>query len=151
MVRFTNWATPEDVAALKGRPRRKPGEMNKGELAYANHLQGLKAAGLVRSWAFEHDKLRLGLRCYLTPDFTVVMADGSVEHHEVKGRKGRRYHVREDAMIKLRVAADRYRDRTFVVVWPLERGVWGREVIRSTEHLELTKGEAETRRAMRPR
>lgn len=126
-----NLATPEEIAAFKARSSPHAGGMNKTEERYANHLEGLKRVGLIAHWSFEPEKLRLGCRCFLTPDFRVLGNTSLVEFHEVKGRKsnGRPYY-REDAMVKLRVAADRYRTRKFFVVWPgPERGTWCSELV----------------------
>jgi hypothetical protein len=126
-----NRATPADVAAWKGGGKRQAyaqGRMNAGEAAYADYLEIQRRAGAIVSWGYETVKLRLALRTFLTPDFRVVLADGTVEYHEVKGRKGSRFYCREDAWIKLKVAADRYPER-FVVVWPAKGGGWCREIV----------------------
>lgn len=107
----------------------KRGEMNRNEAAYANHLNGLLRAGKIIDWVFEPPKLRLAYRCFYTPDFRVVHGDKSVAYHEVKGRKGDGFYAREDAMLKLKFAADKYREVPFVVVWPLRGGGWGQRQI----------------------
>lgn len=132
---IANIASPEDIA--RWRRRHKPGEMNRGEAAYAQHLEALRLAGRLRAWQYEPPKLRLALRTFYTPDFQVVTASGKVEYHEVKGRKGKGFYAREDAMIKLKVAAERYRDATFFICWPAKgKGAgWMFQRVRSSEGL----------------
>lgn len=138
--RTANVATPEQVEAFrKGLARRAsytPGEMNKGERAYASHLEVLQCAGKIRLYAFEGEKLRLALRTFYTPDFRVVTASGGIEYHEIKPRKGERYWAREDAKLKIKCAADKWRDRAFFVVWPAKGGGWSYERVRSAEGVE---------------
>lgn len=106
--------------------RHEPGVMNKTEAAYAQHLDYRKAAGEVLWWGFEVVKLRLAKKTYLTIDFLVQLADCSFEFHEVKGRKGERFWAEEDAMVKLKVAAQ-LTPIPVVVVWPRKGGGWGEE------------------------
>ncbi len=51
---------------------------------------------------FEAIKLRLAAKTHYTPDFAVLLADGSFELHEVKG------FWREDARIKIKIAAEKF-------------------------------------------
>jgi hypothetical protein len=104
--------------------------MNKGEAAYAEHLRIRVASGEVVSFAFEAVRLKLADRCTILPDFFVRMKDGSIEFHEVKGRKGETFYCKEDAMIKLKVAARLYPFWTFRIVWPAPGAGWRqREVV----------------------
>jgi len=96
--------------------RHKPGVMNKLEAAYELHLEGEKQAGRVLWYSFEAVTFKLAADCRLTPDFLVLMADGSIECHEVKG------FMREDALIKLKVAA-----REFPITFRLVKQVPARE------------------------
>lgn len=107
---------PVAKAEARG-PLPKP-RMNKWEQEYSSRLQGLVAAGGVLWFAFEPMKLRLGAnyKTTYTPDFLVQGADGTLEVHEVKGRK------REDAMVKLKTAAGMYPFR-FVLV-EKDKGNW---------------------------
>ena len=73
--------------------------MNATEARYAGYLEELKRTGQVAAWAYEAVKLRLADRTFYTPDFLVVMADGGMELHEVKG------HWEDDARVKIKVAA----------------------------------------------
>jgi hypothetical protein len=82
--------------------RLKPGAMNKTEQAYAASLEQRKFAGEVAWYKFEGLKFRLADNTFYTPDFAVMLADGSLEAHEVKG------YWQEDARAKIKIAADMY-------------------------------------------
>jgi len=82
----------------KGRLKR--GEMNDTEKAYAAHLDKLKESGVVLWWKFEGITFRLADGASYRPDFLVMLHDGTIEVHEVKG------HWEGDAKLKIRVAAD---------------------------------------------
>lgn len=84
------------------RTRKPPGEMNRLERSYAEHLDVLKAAGAVIDWKYESLKLRLADRTFLTVDFWVMMSDGELQAHETKGW------MMDDAAVKLKVAAEQY-------------------------------------------
>lgn len=88
--------------------------MNKWEQQYLQHL--LSLPGVV-SASYEPLTLRLADRTGYTPDFLVVMADGSVQFHEVKG------YSRDDAIVKFKVAAELYKN-VFVMVRKGGAGSW---------------------------
>lgn len=75
------------------------GTRNKTEAAYERLLQARLGAGEIRWYAFEPWNLRLGDRCFYSPDFAVMLADGSIEVHEVKG------FWQDDALAKFKAAA----------------------------------------------
>lgn len=107
-------------ARAKGRTtRRKPGEMNKLEAEYERALQARQSAGEVLWWSFEAVKLKLAPNTFLTPDFAVMLADGTIEIHEVKG------HWEDDARVKIKVAAAMFPFQ-FVAIRK-ERGAWVEE------------------------
>jgi hypothetical protein len=81
---------------------RQPGRMNKLEAAYADHLARKLRKGEVLEYKFESLKFRLADKTYYTPDFLVIMADGIVEIHEVKG------FWMDDARVKIKVAAEQF-------------------------------------------
>lgn len=117
-----NWRTmPRAKGAL--RPR---GTMNKTEEAYAQHLKLLEHAGEVAWFAYEGMKLRLANNTFFTPDFIVMLANGEIEVHEVKGRSGESYWCEEDAKVKVKVAASLFPFR-FAIVWPAKGGGWSSE------------------------
>lgn len=89
--------------------RLKAGAMNKTEAAYAAHLEGRRHAGEVAWCKFEGIKLRLADNTFYTADFAVMLADGQIELHEVKG------YWLDDARAKIKIAADMYPFR-FVAV-----------------------------------
>lgn len=89
--------------------RLKAGEMNQTERRYAEHLEGLKQAGEIAWYRFEGIKFRLADNTFYTPDFAVMLADGRLEAHEVKG------HWQDDARVKIKVAADQYPIRFIAV------------------------------------
>jgi hypothetical protein len=82
--------------------------MNKGERAYADHLEMRKRAGEIVEWAFEPEKFRLADNTFLCVDFRILLPDGTVRFADVKGRKkggyyaddeGNGFHVEEDAWL----------------------------------------------------
>lgn len=82
--------------------RKQPGQMNKAEAAYAAHLELRKAAGEILWYAYEPFSLRLADGAWYKPDFGVMLADGEIECHEVKG------HWDTAARVRIKVAADKY-------------------------------------------
>lgn len=82
--------------------RLKAGQMNKSEQAYAAYLGQLQAVGGILWHRFEGVKLRLADNTFYSPDFAVMMPDGQLEMHEVKG------FWQDDARVKIKVAADLY-------------------------------------------
>ena len=81
--------------------RLKTGTMNKTEAAYAAHLERIR--GTVVAWfKFEGVKLRLANNTFYSPDFAVMLMNGHMEMHEVKG------FWRDDARAKIKIAADLY-------------------------------------------
>jgi hypothetical protein len=105
-------------SALQALGRLKVGAMNKTEAAYATTLDQRRAAGDVAWFKFEGLKFRLADNTFYTPDFTVMLADGTLEAHEVKG------HWQDDARAKIKIAADLYPLR-FIAVQPLPKKVGG--------------------------
>jgi hypothetical protein len=95
--------------------------MNKTEARYARMLDAQRAAGLIRSWAFEAVKLRLAERTFYTPDFFVVGNAAGVEFHEIKG------HWEDDARVKIKVAAQLFPMFAFLALRPIKGGGWSRE------------------------
>lgn len=82
--------------------RLKSGVMNASEQAYADHLAQQQHDGLILWWKFEGVKLRLTDGAFYTCDFFVMMADGELQAHEVKGQWV------EDAKLKIKIAAELY-------------------------------------------
>ena len=121
------WAAEDAQArvsarAPEGKPARPPayrkGEPNKTEAAYARRLELLKIDGRILWYGFECVKLPLAKRTTYTPDFLVVNADCSLSFHEVKGG-----FIRPDAMLKLKLAVEKYRMVTFFLC-QYTKGQW---------------------------
>lgn len=77
-------------AGLNRGLRRKRGEMNDTEAAYAAELEQRRLAGEIADWWFEPFSIRLthppeGNPCRLTPDFMVLMNSGLVFIDDTKG------------------------------------------------------------------
>ena len=82
--------------------RLKAGVRNKLESQYEVDLKSRMRAGEVVWYRFEGLKLRLADNTFYTPDFAVMLANGQLECHETKG------FWREDARVKIKVAAEQY-------------------------------------------
>jgi hypothetical protein len=116
--------TPKPASRFAKFKRRKPGERNKTEAAYEEHLGILQRAGAVEGFFFEGIKLKLADNTFFTPDFLVFAADGVVELHDTKGTTSKKRadgskekapFIEEDAKIKLKIAAERFPFRVFAV------------------------------------
>lgn len=121
LARMTDASTGRPLGKADGHearpvtiPRRT---MNSWESEYARRLSVLVKAGEVTRFEFEAIKLRLADACWYTPDFMVVRCDGQIEMHEVKG------YWRDDAKVKVKVAADRFAFFTFYVATKVD-GNW---------------------------
>jgi len=95
------WAMPGLRMARPGQTK-KSGVMNKLEEAYSWVLEADRRAGLLTWYAYEAITLKLADGVRYTPDFAVLTIGPRLEFHEVKG------YMREDARIKLRVAASMF-------------------------------------------
>lgn len=102
----------QQAPQLRGRyalGRLKPGQLNKTEQAYADHLTARQVAGEVAWFRFEGVKVRLADNTFYTADFAVMLCDGAIELHEVKGFWG------DDARVKIKIAAEQYPFRFIAV------------------------------------
>lgn len=88
--------------SLQALGRLKTGEMNKSEAAYEEYLKDRQYLGHIAWFKFEGIKLRLADNTFYTPDFAVMLANGAMELHEVKG------FWTDDARVKTKVAASLY-------------------------------------------
>lgn len=100
----------------KGRLR--AGVMNGTEAAYAQTLEMRRRAGDVAWFKFEGVTLKLADGCRYTPDFAVMLADGTLEMHEVKG------FWTDDARVKIKVAAESFPMR-FIAVYKQTKSLGG--------------------------
>lgn len=94
--------------------------MNGTERKYADYLEQCRKRGDILRWDFEPVKLRLADSTFYTPDFRVILHDGTEEYHEVKG------FWRDDARVKIKVAAEMHPYR-FIAV-SLVKKQWHTEV-----------------------
>lgn len=101
--------------------RLKTGEMNKLEAQYKAYLERLKASDDIVWYAFEGIKFRLADRTTYTPDFMVMMKDGELQAHEVKGAK---IIFQDDAKVKIKVAAEMFPIK-FLAVFPIPQNKGG--------------------------
>ena len=132
----TNHVTrARNLPRAKGRTTPKVVErMNKGERAYAAVLDQRKAAGHVAGYWFEFVSIRLADSTHYKPDFLVMLADGTLELHEVKGRKNGKdgkpdaFWAEEDSWIKIKISDD-LGPFTVRVVWPDRNGGWAERVV----------------------
>lgn len=81
--------------------------MNKLEKSYALGLEAQRRNGQIVCWRYEAITLKLGFDTRYTPDFYILFPDGSVTFVETKG------FMRDDANVKLKVAATRFPEFTF--------------------------------------
>ncbi|WP_257605413.1 hypothetical protein [Pseudomonas sp. UMAB-40] len=119
---------PTAKQRMQAKGRLPKGVMNATETKYAAHLDELKLAGDVLWWRFEPVKLLLAPLTTLTPDFMLMLADGAIELHDVKGAKAI---YEDDAKVKMKVAAKDY-PFVFRVVFPKAKkdgGGWLIEVV----------------------
>ena len=95
---------PREIRALPSvqAPVEKKNRMNKTETAYAEILEVRKREGEIKDYKFEEIILKLAPHTFYRPDFFVIFQD-HFEVHEVKGA-----YIRDDAMAKFKIAADRY-------------------------------------------
>jgi hypothetical protein len=97
---------------------------NKTEQAYMDEIESAKRDGLVQWYGFERIKFRLADKTFYTPDFLMMLADGTLRVVEVKG------HWEDDARVKIKVAAEQYPFIEFIAVKPKAKrdgGGWAQE------------------------
>lgn len=110
------------IKGMQALGRLKAGQMNKTEAAYCDTLKLRMQAREILWYRFEGFKLRLADNTFYTPDFVVMLADGSLECHEVKG------FWQDDARVKIKVAADQYPMRFIAVKVRAKKNGGGWEV-----------------------
>lgn len=112
------------VARLRGHRARgrttrgSPDGMNQTERAYSDHLGLRLLAGEVVAWHCHAVKFRLGDRSWYEPDFLVMLDNGLVEIHEIKG------HMEDDAAVKLRIFPEPWYWFPLVIVRRTKGGAW---------------------------
>lgn len=98
-------------------PREPSDGMTKLERDFWERLRAAREAHTFQAVWREPVKLRLAGRCWYTPDFLTVSSLGQLTFWETKG------YMREDASVKLKVAAETYPCFGFVLV-VCERREW---------------------------
>jgi hypothetical protein len=98
----TGQTTPPQALPVARGELREP-KMNKTEAEYAGLLNARMRDGSVVWWKYEGITLKLADDTRYTPDFAVLLADGTMEIHETKGA-----YVREDGWVKFKLAAALY-------------------------------------------
>jgi len=108
------------LVSSKATGRHISGEMNLTEQAYANDvLEPRKRAGEVVGYWFETITLKLANGVRYTPDFFVRLVSDEYEFHEVKGG-----FIRDDARVKVRVAAEMFPFRFYLCQRISKRDGW---------------------------
>jgi len=105
--------------------RHKPGVMNRTESEYAVLLQLRQDVGEVITWHFEPVTFKLATLCTYTPDFGVVLADGTYEMVDAKGGGP----IDDKSIVKIKVAAEKFWMFRFVMEKKLAKkhgGGWER-------------------------
>lgn len=103
--------------------RRNAGGLNKTEQAFANHLDGLKRAGVIREFWPHPFSLRLAKGSHYEPDFLVQRADDVLEIHEVKGFRNAL------GQTKLKIAAEKFPFRFLLVTKQAKKNGGGWETV----------------------
>lgn len=110
------------------------GGMNDTEAAFNEHLRRRAERNEFLAFGFHQRSLLIAKGAKYTPDFVVLENDGTTTYYEVKGSKRTKPSKRfplggivpvatEAAKVRIKVAAEKYPDCTFVMVWP-NRGEW---------------------------
>ncbi|AXF51475.1 hypothetical protein PQA73_gp47 [Erwinia phage Pavtok] len=109
---------PTGKKKMQALGRLKQGEKNGTEQAYEDHLEWRKHMKEILWYRFEAVKLRLADNTFYTCDYFVMLANGELEAHEVKG------FWTDDARVKIKVAADQYPFR-FIAVQKVKKADGG--------------------------
>lgn len=98
----------------------KPLKCNKTEARYGERLESLRRAGEVVWYRFEGITLKLADDTRYTADWAVMFSNSVIELHEVKGARAI---FRDDAKVKVKVAASQF-PFPIKVVFPRKDGGW---------------------------
>jgi len=101
--------TPQTVRKARC-PKPATEYRSKLEQEYASILDSRLHAGELVLWKYEPLTLKLAKLTTYTPDFFLLYPDGHIELHETKG------FMRDDANVKIKVAASMYPFFTFILV-----------------------------------
>jgi len=111
-------------SAMLAKGRMRSGEMNGTEKRYAAVLDARLLAGEIAWYVFESITLKLADDTRYTPDFAVMLSDGSFEFHEVKG------FALEDSVVKWKVAGERF-PFVFRMIWVRKKADGGGWLVRT--------------------
>lgn len=117
--------TAGGITKYYAKGRLKSGLLNRTEANYEAYLKALYQAGDILWYKFEGIRLVLSQGCTYTPDFVVMLKDGTIELHEVKGSKAL---FRDDAKVKVKMAASLFPFRIKVVYPRRKLAGWDEEV-----------------------
>jgi len=97
------------IPNIRALGRLKSGQMNKTEADYSAYLEILLRAGEIAWYRYEGIKFRLASNTFYSPDFAVMLPDGEMQIHEVKG------YMMDDAAAKIKIAAEMFPFQFFIV------------------------------------
>lgn len=87
----------------RGRTSGRKTGMNGTEAEYAVRLTNMLDGKGALAFRFERVTFKLADDTRFTPDFMVILTDGTIEFHEVKG-----WGFEDDAKVKIKVAAEMF-------------------------------------------
>lgn len=90
----------------RAQKRRQPGEMTKTESRYAEVLEAMRLKGEIDRWDFESVTLVLAKDLRYTPDFRVILVDGTEVFIEVKPSGWKHIPNQDKSTAKLKMAAE---------------------------------------------
>jgi hypothetical protein len=100
-----------------------PNAMNKTEARYSLYLEALRQAKEIQWFRFQPIKLRLADNTFWTPDFFSLTKTGNYLVVDVKGTmKGNKPLVKDDARVKIKIAARDFPMWTFQQAWYTKSG-----------------------------
>lgn len=111
----------QGLSAKSSKPKRTAGVPNQTELAYARDILDPKiySREILQYW-FEKYTFTLAFDLRYTPDYAVLLANGELEFHEVKGsylhKGGIVETTYDDARVKIIMAAEQFPHRFFMCV-----------------------------------
>lgn len=91
-------------------------KMNRLEARYNDQLRVRRSLGEILWFKYEGITLKLADDTRYTPDFALMLANGEMEMHETKG------FFRDDAKVKIKVAAEQFPFRFFLCKWTKDGG-----------------------------
>ena len=124
----------EHIRKPKGKELTKSPYRSKLEAYYAEYLETLRLAGIIKGWKHEPEKFQITFGKEPTsyiPDFQVTNLDGSIEWHETKfcayiDKKGKKRTPKQakEGLLKLKIARDKYPQYPWYLVERNEQGQW---------------------------